>query len=278
MYGGPLSAKDEVGTSYAAPKVASIGVALQQLFPNEPSLLYRGIIVNSARWPEWAENSPNKLNALRQIGFGIPDIERATSNTPYRVTLISSGENRVNAKEAQIFQIPIPPELRAPGDDFSIRIDVTLSYVAKPRRTRRNIRQYLSTWVDWKSSKLGESLESFKSRVLRDGDRANAEGEDVIPWTIRENDDWGEIEGVKRSTGTVQKDWVVIRSHELPTDFCVAVVGHVGWDKDPDAYAKYALTVSFEAVNQDLEIYDRIASSINALVAVPEVEAEVRNG
>jgi hypothetical protein len=167
MYGGPLNAKDDIGTSFAAPKVASIAVSLQQLLPDESALLYRAMIVNSARWPEWAENSTSKFDALRQIGFGLPDLDRATTNTPFRVTLITSGENHIQAKQAQIFQIPVPPELRAQGDDFKIRIDVTLSYVAKPRRTRRFIRQYLSTWAEWKSSKLNESITSFKNRVLK---------------------------------------------------------------------------------------------------------------
>lgn len=275
MYGGPLAAKDDVGTSFAAPKVASIAAALQRLLPNEPSLLYRGMIVNSARWPEWAESTTNKLHVLRQIGFGIPDIDRATTNTPFRVTLISNGESRIRAKEAQIYQIPIPPELREPGDDYKIRIDVTLSYVAKPRRTRRNIRQYLSTWVDWKSSNLGESVESFQGRVLRDSDSTSTQSEGVLQWTIRESNNWGSIEGVKRNTGTVQKDWAIISSHELPLDFCIAVVGHAGWDKDPDAYAKYSLTVSFEAINQDVEIYERIATSVSALVSIQEIEVRV---
>lgn len=278
MYGGPLSAKDGIGTSFAAPKVASIAAAVQRLLPNEPSLLYRGMIINSARWPEWAESAPNKLDVLRQIGFGIPDIDRATSNTPFRVTLITNGENHIRAKEAQIYQIPVPSELREPGDDYKIRIDITLSYVAKPRRTRRNIRQYLSTWADWKSSKLGESIESFQGRVLKDGNSTNIANEGVIKWTIRETNDWGEIEGVKRNAGTAQKDWVIINSYELPIDFCIAVVGHAGWDKDPDAYAKYTLVVTFEAINQDLEIYEKIAASVKALVPIQEIETQVQNG
>ncbi len=275
MYGGPVNAKDGIGTSFAAPKVASIAVALQTLLPDEPALLYRALIVNSARWPTWAENSHDKLSALRQIGFGIPDLARATSNTEFRVTLISNGEHRVRSKEAHIFQVPIPAALRSPGDDFNIRIDVTLSYVAKPRRTRRQIRKYLSTWVDWKSSNLGESVGSFKKRVLRDGGDALADGESLIPWAIREQDDYGSIIGVRRGTGTIQKDWAVIKSHDLPTDFCVAVIGHPGWDTDPDAFAKFTLTVSFEAVDEDISIYEQIAAAVEALVPVPEIEMEV---
>lgn len=274
MHGGPLCAKDTIGTSFSAPKVTAIAVAIQQILPNEPALLYRSLIVNSARWPIWASNSANKLSALRKIGYGIPDLDRATSNTPYRVTLITHGENKLKAKEAQIYQIPVPAELRAPGSDYHIRIDVTLSYVARPRRTRRNVRQYLSTWADWRSSKIGESLDSFKNRVLKSGDPHLAEQEKVIPWEIRERDDLGNIEGVKRSAGTVQKDWVLLNSHQLPQDFCIAVVGHAGWDLDPDAYAKYALSITFEAINQDIEIYERIETSVNS-IQVNQIEAQV---
>jgi hypothetical protein len=275
MHGGPLSAKDDVGTSYAAPKVAAIGSALQALLPEESSLLYRALIINSARWPHWAENEVNKFSVVQQLGFGIPDVERATQNTAYRVTLITSGPRFVKSKEAQIYQIPIPDSLRAPGGEFNVRIDVTLSYVAKPRRTRRSIAQYLSTWVDWRSSHLGEAVESFKNRMLKAGDKTLTSSEGVIPWKIREQDDWGEIIGVRRENGTIQKDWAIVKSHQLPEDFCVAVRGHPGWDKDPDASAKYALTVSFEAIDEDLEIYSSIEASVRVLIPASEIQAEV---
>lgn len=276
MHGGPLSARDSVGTSFAAPKVAAIGAALQSLFPNESTLLYRALIVNSARWPEWAEHAANKLDVIKQLGYGIPDVLRATENTPHRITLISTGGREVKGKEAQIYQVPIPAELRSPGGEFNVRIDVTLSYVAKPRRTRRSLKQYLSTWVDWRSSKLGESMESFSNRVLRGGDRTLEDGEGAIPWKIREKDDWGEIDGVRRGNGTLQKDWAIVKSHELPTDFCIAVVGHIGWDKDPDAAAKYSLTVSFEAVDEDLQLYSQIANAVRSVIPIEEVQAEIR--
>lgn len=267
---GPEHARDDVGTSFAAPKIAHIASALEQLFPNQPCLLYRALIANAARWPAWAEDSPNKLNVLQQVGFGIPTLERATTNSPYRVTLISTGELYVKAGEARIYRVPVPEEMRSQGAEYDIRIDVTLSYAAKPRRTRRNPRNYLSTWVDWRSSKMGESFDSFKKRVLKDGGKSE-DKEDVIPWLLREREDWGDIEGVRRNVGTLQKDWVVLKSHELPIDFCVAVVGHRGWDKDPEAFAKYSLAVSFEAINKDLEIYEMI----RVAVEVPEIETEV---
>lgn len=273
--GGPAFARDCVGTSFSAPKVAHIAASIETIFPDEPALLYRALIVNSARWPTWAENHQQQANVIRKIGYGIPDVERATSNTPYRVTLISNGGMRIKAREAHIYRVPIPDEIRNIIEEYDLRIDVTLSYAAKPRRTRRNPRNYLSTWVDWKSSKIGESFDSFRNRVLREGVRGIHDGGEEIPWMLRERDDWGNITGVKRGIGTVQKDWALLKSNQFPEDFCIGVVGHPGWNKDVDDSAKYSLAVSFDAINRDIEIYTHIQVAVEAIIEAGEIEVEV---
>src|SRR5690606_6716107 len=126
----------------------------------EPALLYRALVVQSARWPEWAERLLEQQRALgageaerrawlqervgeliRTIGFGVPDEARATANTPHRTTLITRGSTAICARECHVYLVPIPTALRRPGEDFDVRIDVTLSYVAQPRRTRRTVRR-----------------------------------------------------------------------------------------------------------------------------------------
>ncbi len=267
---GPAFDRDEVGTSYAAPKVARIAARLQDVLPDEPCLLYRALIVQSARWPEWAESATteDKASIIRWIGYGLPDIERASANSDHRVTLITSGEYEIRAGECHVYQVPIPATMRRPADEFDIRVEVTLSYAAQPRRTRRNLRRYLSTWVDWKSSRIGESIDAFRSRALRDIEGDRGEGES-FGWTLEAKPGHGEIRGVKRSSGTVQKDWAIVKSNALPPDFCIAVVGHQGWSHDPDSTAKYALTVSFEIVGREIAIYDDLR------VAVEELQAEL---
>lgn len=287
---GPAFARDDAGTSYATPKVARIAAALQNVLPQESTLLYRALIVQSAQWPDWAEailaelrtaeirRNQDRRQALlddageiiRWIGFGVPDQARATTNTDHRVTLITSGESPISARECHVYQIPIPPNLRTAAEDYDVRIDVTLSYVAQPRRTRRNLRRYLSTWVDWKSSKLGESLDSFRTRALReDGqDSAVVDGA-VLPWALHERESDGLIRTARRNSGTVQKDWAVVKSHALPEHFCIAVVGHEGWNHDPDAEAAYALAVTLEIQGQEIPIYEPLR------VAVEELQAQV---
>lgn len=298
---GPASDRDDAGTSYTAPKVARIAAQVQRVLPDEPALLYRALVVQSAHWPAWAEsiltrlrNPPDNLtqaekqalfasasHALRCLGYGIPDEQRATANTDHRTTLITSGEAEIHAAECHIYQVPIPSELRQQADEFDIRIDVTLSYVAQPRRTRRNLRRYLSTWVDWKTSNLGEGLNDFRVRALKDtaSDDEPLPGS-ALPWTLHEKPQFGVIRDHKRNSGTVQKDWAIVHSNTLPDHFCIAVVGHQGWSHDPDSVARYALAVTFEVLGGEITIYEPLRAAIAELQvetgeAVVEMEVEV---
>jgi len=253
--GGPPVAADRVGTSYATPKVSHIAACLAAELPDESCLLYRALIVQSARWPEWAEE---KLDTVRQIGYGIPNIDRALGNSPNRITLITRGNNRIKARQAHVYQVKLPDKLRSQGEEHEILVEVTLSYKAQPRRTRRNRRKYLSTWLDWDCSKKRENPEKFLARILKEYDASEdaEKGEEGFKWTIGNRaKNYGKIEGVSRSAGTVQKDWTVVKSFQLREAFCIAVVGHEGWNNDRDAEAPYSLVISFEAIESNIPIY-----------------------
>jgi hypothetical protein len=291
---GPPFDREATGTSFAAPKVARIAAQIQRVLPDEPALLYRALIVQSARWPTWAETmlvtlrDPNSQNTpqqraqlldqvghiIRRIGYGIPDETRATANTDHRTTFITSGEKLIRARECHVYQVPIPAELRGQADEFDIRLEVTLSYVAQPRRIRRNLRRYLSTWVDWKSSKLGEGINDFRVRAMRDevNDAEPLPGS-ALPWTLNEKSDAGFIRNTRRNSGTVQKDWAVVKSNTLPDHFCIAVVGHAGWSHDPDSSARYALAVTLQILGEEIAIYEPLRTAVIELQT--EVEAEV---
>lgn len=266
LHGGPLVGNDNVGTSFAAPKISNIVAAIQSILPQEPALLYRALLIQSARWPEWTSYYPDKSQVIKHIGYGIPNLNRATGNSMYRITLVTTGEVFIRAGQVHIYEVKIPEDLRSPADAFDIQIEVTLSYKAQPRRTRRTRQRYLSTWLEWQSSKLNEPSEIFAGRMIELTNNEHADNENdstgstssgTIQWAIRERSDWG-IKGVSRNNGTVQKDWVIIKSHELAEAFCIAVIGHAGWDKDVESSVPYSLVISFEAVNQDIEIYSRL--------------------
>lgn len=262
--------------SFAAGRVTHVAGLLEKLLPDESTLLYRALIAQSARWPEWAEQAApdEKASHVRLLGYGLPDADRATSNSEYRVTCITQGNQSIRAGDAVIFAFYVPEELRRMGQEAAIRIDVSLSYSAEPRRTRSNGRRYLAVWLDWICSRPGETLEAFQGRVFSDvGRRRNDEGTEP-DWTLSRRSEWGQIPGARRDGGTLQKDWTYLSSYELPEVIAVAVRGHEGWARHrPDAAAKFALAVSIEAVNRDLRVYEYVHAEVQARAAQVRIPA-----
>jgi hypothetical protein len=261
--GGSLVSRDRVGTSYAVPKVAHIAACLAAALPNESCLLYRALIVQSARLPDWVETENfNLYDAVRMLGYGIPSLDRALGGSNHRITLLARGDRQISARQAQIYEVSLPQELRSPGDDRDIRVEITLSYKAQPRRTRRARKKYLSTWLDWECSKKGEDSERFLERVLKEYDATpmSEEGSEIFQWVLGKRKNWGQAKNVSRQEGTLQKDWTIVKSYDLRESFCIAVVGHEGWNNDPEASVPYALVVSFETVDTEIPIYTAIAN------------------
>lgn len=260
--GGPAVAKDDVGTSYAAPKVAHLAAILQRIFPDAPTLLYRGLIVHSARWPNWMNNDGwNADRILKLVGFGLPSIERATENSNHRVTLITPNATTIRNMELHLYRVVIPGELRNRAEDTPLRIDVTLSYSSEPRRTRSSRRGYLATWLDWRSSGLSEPFESFKQRMVA-GEEAPARNYPQPDWCLHYFAQHGDATETQRGNGTIQKDWARVHAHELADELFIAVRAHRGWDhREGSGGAKYCLIVSIEAEDVSIPVYVTVAAA-----------------
>ena len=273
LNGGPEVSRDRVGTSFAAPKVAALAADLQRLLPDQPALLYRALIANSARWPEWAEAlaQTERVNAFRWLGYGLPDSSRALHNDVSRVTLITAKPLTLGAGEAAVFEVPIPDSLRTPGEENRLRIDVTLSYATEPRRTRASLKGYQAVWLDWLSSRLREPLDLFLHRMWKEIPKPTEIGDpESIPWMLSDREATGQSRDVRRQ-GTLQKDWVTLSGFDLPESFVIAVRGHRGWNgADRTAAARFVLAVSIEAENPELRVYEPIR------VAVEEIEVRTQ--
>jgi len=268
LHGTPAYSKDGVGTSFAAPKVAHVAAHLQNLFPAASPLLYRALIVQSARWPAWAENEADKDKVLKLVGYGLPSLDRATSNSETRVTMITPDAEMLPSKQLHLYTIRIPEELRNAALEARIRIDVTLAYTALPRRTRARRTGYLETWLDWETSKLGEPRDDFLARMQNGGESGYAN----FPWTLHTRDNRGEAQATNRNRGSVQKDWAVFNSFDFPEEFAIAVRSHKGWNHlDGAGTARYCLAVSFEVLQGEVPIYALIENEIQ----VPEAETRI---
>ena len=273
--GAPAITADRIGTSFAAPKVTHIAAALASNFPQESCLLYKALIVQSARLPSWVNNELDLSPAIRMMGYGLPNLERALGNAPNRVTLITHGDIYIRARQAHIFQVIIPEKLQSPAEAFDILVDITLCFKAEPRRTRRNKRKYLSTWLHWECSQKEESSDKFLARVLEnyEASEEQEDGSGLFDWTLGQQKNHSRrVKDTSRGVGTIQKDWAVVKSFDLRNTFCIAVVAHKGWNNDLTAQVPYALTVSFEIVNQEIAIYNSFVQAQASLQVQQQVQ------
>jgi subtilisin family serine protease len=256
LHGAKAVGKDSFGTSFSTPKVSYIASKLQSEHPKESAQMYRALIIQSARLPEHCFINPS-LNDFRYYGYGVPDLNRALNNSQSRITFIQDG--KVGPQKADIYRLKIPNELKGEGKEFRILVEVTLSFTAKTRLTRKGSHQYLANWLDWRSSKYNESFSSFRNRTLEylegefDDDEID-EATNAIQWVVRENPMWG-VKGMSRNNSTVQKSWAVIEPQQFAEEFSIAIVGHFGWDKNIENEIPYALCVSFEIMDSQINIY-----------------------
>jgi hypothetical protein len=261
LYGGSAIGKDSVGTSFSTPKVTNIAAILKRLYPDENINLIRALIAQGARLPGGFFFNPTKTS-IQLFGYGLPVLERVTKNNDYRITFYNSGE--IKAEEGHLYSLKIPEELRGPGDEYDILLEVTLAYSAQVRRTRQKTKSYLSTWLDWTTSKIGESFNDFKEYALKDPaedepnyDKEFRNGLSGFRWKITNRGDHGSVHDVIRTNSTLQKDWTILKSFELPEEISFAIRGHKGWDKNK-MEVPYALTVSIEILGIDIPIYELI--------------------
>ena len=262
--GHPPVSSTDVGTSFAAPKVMHIAAALASALPSYSTLLYRALIVQSARWPEVLENHTreDRLFHFRTLGYGIPDLQRALENSDARITFIS--DSKIKAGEAHLYEVKLAglPGLR---DTTSYRIEATLSYAARPRRTRQKLRNYVSTRLEWKAAHFGEHEEAFVKRVnvsLATDAEEETEvvnvGTETIPWQVNMRaDSQQSARTVRRQDSTLQKDWATVKGYSIIGNrLLFAVTAHKGWDAQ-DGLVPYAFTVSLTSL-AGIAIYEAI--------------------
>lgn len=261
LHGGSALGKDSIGTSFSTPKVAHISAVLKQIYPEEGANLIRAFIVQGARLPNDYFYNPTKTS-MQYFGYGLPSLDRVIKNSDHRVTFYNT--SKIKAEEGHLYSLKIPEVLRGQGDEYDILIEVTLSFTAQVRRTRQKTKSYLSTWLDWTSSKIDEPFDKFRDYILKEinysktfYDKEERKKLSSFNWNVKDRIDHGTVQDISRSNGSLQKDWTIIKSYELPEEMSFAIRGHKGWDKNK-MEIPYAVTVSFEILGADIPIYEEL--------------------
>lgn len=257
---GPAIGRGYAGTSFSAPKVAHILGHIQRLYPDENINLYRALLVQGAILPDSHFERPT-INSLRHFGYGIPFLDKATTNSDHRISYYTTG--LIKAEEGHIFSLKIPEVLRDQGNSFDVLIEVTLAFTANIRRTRQKTKSYLSSWVDWSTSKLDEPFVEFKDYALKEIAGIETSYDNIkrnryrnYSWKLSDRANSG-IEDFKRSNSTLQKDWCIVKSFEMSPEIGLIVKCHKGWDNSSEE-VPYALVVSIEILGKDIPIYESI--------------------
>jgi hypothetical protein len=170
------------GTSNAAAFASRDALALLTLVeelgaaPNDRHLevaLLKALIAHSASWGT-AYNALNRIlrarvrpqavrqNIARFVGYGFPNLTRATECTEDRVTVIAA--DRVRSEEALVYRFPLPPAMAAKA--VRKRLIVTLAYLC-PMNSAGRIYRTHNVWASatFKGIELRHSLALVNQQV-----------------------------------------------------------------------------------------------------------------
>ena len=174
---------------------AAVGVAgyfmgrLQASFPSLWPETYRALAVNSASWPRpirkrlvgrgahWKAKSKADLQQIiREVGYGVPNVERAIMSARNDVTLIaqaeiqpfSNGDGKGGVfNELHFYSLHLPKTALEQLESEIVVMKVTLSYFIEPNLTGRAATRpdtYRSFGLRFSIKKRRETEKDFRSR------------------------------------------------------------------------------------------------------------------
>ncbi|NVK56429.1 MAG: S8 family serine peptidase [Alteromonadaceae bacterium] len=280
-------------TSAAAGMAGHFIGALQSALPDLWPETHRALAVDSARWPEpirkrligkgdhWktGKNSTKakKQEILREVGYGVPDLERAKNSASNDVTLIAqaaiqpfvTGESGGPVfNEMHFYDLPWPKAALEKIENGIVIMKVTLSYFVEPNLSGRAATRpetYRSFGLRFAMKKRGETKEQFKRRV-------SGQQEEDSPRPQQEGDYWL-LGSNAAQAGSLHCDLWRGRAIDLALHDAIGVFPVTGWWKTHAGQnrfndkGRYALVVSISAPGQDVDMHSEITSLVAAKIA-----------
>jgi hypothetical protein len=244
------------------------------------------MMVHSARWTpamlaelNATQSKRARYVMARRFGYGVPSLERALASASNDVALFaqaeiqpfaSGGGRRFN--KCHYYTLPIPAGMLEGLNNERVELKVTLSYFIEPNpglSANVDPQRYQSHGLRFDHQRRRETVARFKQRVNvseRAGQgRPVAEGADPN-WMLGED---------SISAGSLHRDvWTGPAIDLLGREtLCVKPVN--GWWRNRASLdicnrkSRYALIVTFRALNPDLDIYTPIRTSIGLPAPVP---------
>jgi len=262
-------------TSAAAAQAARHAAIIWAHYPHVWPETVRAILVHSARWTEQmlAEFPTQRENRLRCYGYGVPNLDKALWSVSNAATLIieetlqpcDKDGSTIKTKDMHLHRLPWPTQVLEDLGEVDVRMRVTLSYFIEPspgeRGWERKFR-YQSHGLRFDVRRPDDSEPHFRKRIskaAREEDEAVSQGEDGREWKV----------GPKlRSKGSIHSDAWTGTAVELARCGVLAVYPVGGWWRERkhlrrwNRQARYALIVTIETSETDVDLYTPIANQI----------------
>lgn len=282
-------------TSAAAGMAGNFMGGLQAALPGLWPETHRALTVDSASWPEpirkhfigsgahWKGGSKGeKQKALREFGYGVPNLQRAVFSAQNDVTLVAQAPIQPFApsdaggppvfNEMHFYELPWPKAALEEIENGIVTMKVTLSYFIEPNLSGRAATRpetYRSFGLRFAMKKRLES----KERFLR---RTSGHQEKGTPPADKEADYW--LLGPKAAqAGSLHCDLWRGKAIDLALHDAIAVYPVTGWwkthagQKRFNDKGRYALVISICAPGQPVDLY----TEISAMVEAKQIEVSV---
>jgi hypothetical protein len=254
--------RTDVGTSFAAPRVAHMAARLFDAFPHATANLVRALLAASASVPEPASEVLAPLGrdaVVRVCGYGRPDLETARSSEDNRVVLYAQSE--IAFDDFHVYEVPVPEEFIAEGGTREVA--VTLAFDPPVRHSRLD---YLGGKMSYRlirGCSLEEVVEAFRQRSP-EGD-SDAE----VRRLTSTRHDCDLLPGAQaREGGTLQKGVFQMRRApraEYGDTYYLVVRSERKWARDEQGPQRYAVVVEIRHSAQ-VSLYNRIRQRVTARV------------
>ncbi|MGD9931695.1 MAG: S8 family peptidase [Mangrovibacterium sp.] len=272
-------------TSAATAKASWMAAQIQSILPNAWPETIRALMVHSAEWtPQLIEqfqiDTKNKGeigDLLRIAGYGVPNLEKASSCAFNHLTLISQETIQPFKKdggtnEMHFYELPWPREaLTELGDNLGT-LKITLSYFIEPspgELQTQNRYTYASHALRFDLNTPSEftDIKEFKKRI----NKQSWDNEDDGPTTKGFGDKW-KIGTKARNKGTVQSDSITLTGIELADCNHIAIYPIGGWwktrksEKCMEKKCRYSLIVSLHTDSEEIDIYTPVETMVTIKV------------
>lgn len=248
----------DIGTSFAAPKVAHLAGHILKNYPTVSANLIRALIANSASMPEAVENILDKDDALKVCGYGKPDLNKALFSSENRVTLIAQDNIALDA--IHVYQIPIPDEFKE--TDGSRSITISLAFDPPVRYTRKG---YLGIKMDFYLLR-GITTEQILDKF---GTPTNPIAKENVIDALGSNKCAMFPSNQKRAGGTLQRGtWTAKRNQALLNYagdvFHLVVISKTSsWISAVDFESqRYAVAVTLEHFGEPIDLYNIVQQRV----------------